>query len=203
MGNFRSTIWYQIGTDWLQLFYNSEIVCMLRLKTKYGKKALSDVGTKCHEEGEGADMATKRFRLKFMFWLDMGKSDEAELAEEIEALKEHRLFSETIRDGIRLICDLRSGRTDRLFVMFPWIAGEVDRGVAAQSQSVQQELERLWGALASQSVVPGTQSNSRPISAGGLAAALPGDDEIKLQVKAVKNGTSGKNFLSSLMSLQQ
>jgi len=138
-----------------------------------------------------------------MFWLDMSKSDEVELAEEIEILKQQRLFSETLRDGIRLICDLRAGRTDRLFAMFPWLVGEVDRKADAQSLAIQQELERLWSVLASQSVASGTQGDLQLAPTSGFAAASSGEDEIKLQVKATKNGASGKNFLSSLMSLQQ
>lgn len=93
-------------------------------------------------------MAGKRFRLKFMFWLDMNKSDEIELAEEIEILKQQRLFSETIRDGIRLMCDLRAGRTDRLFAMFPWLTAEVNRSVDLEESAIQHEINSLWKALA-------------------------------------------------------
>src|SRR5690554_6622378 len=103
-------------------------------------------------------MAGKRFRLKFMFWLDMNKSDEAELAEEIEILKERRLFSETLRDGIRLICDLRAGRTDRLFSMFPWIVGEIDRQADVNTQMLQREFDRLWSVLASQPITGENQA---------------------------------------------
>ena len=148
-------------------------------------------------------MAGKRFRLKFMFWLDMNKKDEAELAEEIEILKEKRLFAETLRDGIRLICDLRAGRTDRLFAMFPWLLGEVDRQADASTQTIQQEFDRLWGALASQSLTGDARSGAQSFSGSSFAPPSDEDDEVELQVKAVKNGSSGKNFLSSLMNLQQ
>lgn len=135
-------------------------------------------------------MAAKRFRLKFTFWLDLSKGDECELAEQIDILKQQRRFVETIRDGIRLIVDLRAGRTDRLFALFPWLAAEVGKGVTSNPE-LQQELDRLWSAITSQ-------------SAGSLAPeASRQDDEVKLEVKAVKNGSSGKNFLSSLMNLQQ
>ena len=66
-------------------------------------------------------MAAKSFRMKFMFWLDTTKADEEQLIEQVEALKQTRLFSKTIRDGIRLICDLRAGQTDILFELFPWV----------------------------------------------------------------------------------
>lgn len=148
-------------------------------------------------------MAGKRFRLKFMFWLDMNKSDEAELAEDIEILKEQRLFSETLRDGIRLICDLRAGRTDRLFAMFPWLLGEVDRQADANRQTIQQEFDRLWSALASQSLSGDARAGLQSFAGRSFTPPPDEDEEVALQVKAVKNGSSGKNFLSSLMNLQQ
>jgi hypothetical protein len=148
-------------------------------------------------------MAGKRFRLKFMFWLDMNKSDEAELAEEIESLKEQRLFTETLRDGIRLICDLRAGRTDRLFAMFPWLTAEIERRARAENMAIQQDLDRLWGAIASQSVANGSRPSLQSFSSRNFAPLPEDDDHVELQVKAAKNGASGKNFLSSLMSLQQ
>lgn|SRR5690606_658245 len=148
-------------------------------------------------------MAGKRFRLKFMFWLDMNKSDEAELAEEIEFLKEQRLFSETLRDGIRLICDLRAGRTDRLFAMFPWLISEIDRQADANTQTIQQEFDRLWNALASQSLTSDPRAGIQSFPESSFSPLPDEDEEVELQVKAAKNGSSGKNFLSSLMGLQQ
>ncbi len=69
-------------------------------------------------------MSSKRFRLRFTFWLDVNKKDEAEIADEVEELKRDRLFAQTIRDGIRLICDLRDGKLNVLFELFPWVKAE-------------------------------------------------------------------------------
>jgi hypothetical protein len=69
-------------------------------------------------------MSSKRFRLRFTFWLDVNKEDEAEIADKVEKLKQDRLFVQTIRDGIRLICDLRDGKLDVLFELFPWVKAE-------------------------------------------------------------------------------
>ena len=148
-------------------------------------------------------MARKRFRLKFMFWLDMNKNDEAELAEEIEILKEKRLFAETLRDGIRLICDLRAGRTERLFALFPWLLGEIDRQAEANTQTIQQEFDRLWSALASQPRSGDARAGLPSFAGNGFSPPPEEDDAVEVQVKAVKDGSSGKNFLSSLMNLQQ
>src|SRR5258705_6764678 len=70
-------------------------------------------------------MSGQRFRLKFMFWLDVSKPDEFALSEQIEELKQRRSYVKTIRDGIRLICDLRAGHSDVLFELFPWIRSEL------------------------------------------------------------------------------
>lgn len=67
-------------------------------------------------------MDKKRFRMRFVFWLDLQKQDENQIAEQIEILKQERSFSKAVRNGIRLICDLRAGRTDVLLELFPWVA---------------------------------------------------------------------------------
>lgn len=54
----------------------------------------------------------------------MLKGEEAEIGETIEELKQERKFAPTIRDGIRLINDLRKGKLDVLFELFPWVRAE-------------------------------------------------------------------------------
>ena len=148
-------------------------------------------------------MVARRFRLKFMFWLDMTKSDELQLADEIEILKEKRLFSQTIRDGIRLINDLRAGRTSILLELFPWIASEL----AAQNQTqhdlvLRQEIDRLRDLILSQgSVSNGSFPQLKPMAQPALAADEL--DDVPLTVTAAKDNSSARNFLSSIMGLQQ
>lgn len=45
--------------------------------------------------------------------------DDLELIHIIEDLKSIRALSQVVRDGIRLMVDLRAGRTDVLFNLFP------------------------------------------------------------------------------------
>ena len=150
-------------------------------------------------------MAAKRFRLKFTFWLDVSKSDEYDLAEQIENLKQERLFSQTIRDGIRLMCDLRAGRTDVLFALFPWLAAEFvppSRG----TWCIRQEIDELRHLIVSQqgrrvsrcTLLPGLQKTM----ANGFSSRPDEDDDMKLSSKASKNGSSAQNFLTSLITLQ-
>lgn len=66
-------------------------------------------------------MKNERLRKQYLFWLDMNKPDDVELAVSIAKLKACRKFAKTIRDGIRLIEDLRAGRLDVLLALFPWV----------------------------------------------------------------------------------
>lgn len=69
-------------------------------------------------------MANESYRLMYRFWLNIAKPAEEAIADKIEILKNERLFSQTIRDGVRLICNLRDGKLDVLFELFPWVKAE-------------------------------------------------------------------------------
>lgn len=158
-------------------------------------------------------MAANRFRLKFMFWLDVSKSDELGLAEMVDDLKEKRLFSKTLRDGIRLICDLRAGNLDVLLELFPWVRAEMPQQPAAEA-SLQQQLERLERLLIEQGNTP-IMATSQPTAApnGGIKKlAVPqiappvfdDDDDVELVVRKAKDdGSSARNFLESAFALQK
>ena len=66
-----------------------------------------------------------RLRRKFEFWLNVLRDDHLELAQEIDSLKRQRRFARTIRDGVRLVADLREGRIDVLLELFPWVRDAV------------------------------------------------------------------------------
>lgn len=137
-------------------------------------------------------MGNRRFRLKFTFWLDVEKTDEYDLAEQIDELKQQRRFSQTIRDGIRLICDLREGRTDSLFELFPWLKAEVLAANGAEPErSLQHEIQSLRQLLLAQQGAPARYDE-----------AFDDDDDIELEFKAVSDGASTNNFLNSIMGLQ-
>ncbi len=106
-------------------------------------------------------MTQNRFRLRFTFWLDLLKPDEGQLADQIELLKNDRSFAGTIRDGIRLICDLRQGKLDVLFELFPWVRAEFMEYIQSlQPQKspaeldIQQQLERLEQLMLKQGNTP-------------------------------------------------
>ena len=96
-----------------------------------------------------------RFRLRFTFWLDMQKMDEAAIAEIIDQLKQNRSFVATIRDGIRLVADLRAGRTGVLFELFPWIKDTLQPAQPAPAeQGLQEQIARLEALLLAQGNIP-------------------------------------------------
>lgn len=72
-------------------------------------------------------------RKRFTFWLDDKKPTEADIAETIPALKSQRSFAKTIRDGIRLIVDLRNGNTDVLFELFPLLKAKLQADFGGNS----------------------------------------------------------------------
>lgn len=107
----------------------------------------------------------QRFRLRHTFWLDMRKVDEAELAETIETLKQNRSFAATIRDGIRLICDLRAGQTEVLFELFPWVK-DVPQSASAMpvDRGLQEQIARLEALLLAQGNIPIQRPSSPHVS---------------------------------------
>lgn len=86
----------------------------------------------------------ERFRQQYVFWLDMNKSDEAALADKIAKLKTCRQFAKTIRDGIRLIEDLRAGRLEVLFALFPDVSEHLQSPLYANEiASLLEQLRQL------------------------------------------------------------
>lgn len=65
--------------------------------------------------------AQKSFRMRFAFWLDDLRQDESELITYIDELKQQRKFVTTIKQGLKLIRDLRTGNTDVLLELFPLV----------------------------------------------------------------------------------
>lgn len=63
--------------------------------------------------------AMSRSRKRFTFWFNTEK--DGDLIDEIPFLKVHRQFTRVLRDGMRLILDLRQGSLEVLFELFPFI----------------------------------------------------------------------------------
>lgn len=63
----------------------------------------------------------KRYRLPFTFWLNVQDDTDCALADECSAMIEKRQLTPMIRNGLRLILDLKAGKTEVLEQLFPWV----------------------------------------------------------------------------------
>jgi hypothetical protein len=146
-------------------------------------------------------------RYKFSFWLDCDKDNELLLADAIDDLKHKRSFAGTVRDGIRLVCDLRRGKLDVLFELFPWVRAEFleymqsfQPNKSAAEQRLEQQLARLEKLLLQQASTP----------AGPRPMVLPrptADEDDTALLTVTKAKVDGRqitqNFINSMMRLQQ
>jgi len=158
-------------------------------------------------------------RGRFTFWLDYSKDEQLLLAEVIDELKRRRTFVQTVRDGIRLVSNLRVGKLDVLFELFPWVKAEFLAGVQPQKTAgeleLQRQLERLEKLLTQQQTVGSDRPKAlQPVTVDGPRALsvpkfdLPrfddDDDEAETLILSKDTRTdSALNFLNSMMRLQQ
>jgi hypothetical protein len=161
-------------------------------------------------------MATKRFRLRYTFWLDLNDPNENTLADQIERLKTERSFAKTVRDGIRLLLDLRAGKSDVLFELFPWVKAEfltqLQSSKMASELDLQRQLERLEKMLATQPPVslntphilqPVAVEGSRALSAPKLGLSHFDDGEgDTLVVEREARNNSTQNLLNAALSFR-
>lgn len=163
-------------------------------------------------------------RNRFNFWLNLDKPDEEKIADTIEHLKTERSFTKTIRDGIRLIVDLRKGNTEVLFELFPDLESRLggSSGSSGDDDSdIKREIDNLKQLIISQTTNSNTHIMSEQPKPSGLQS-LGGvkqlnapqfdkpsydddeDDDLGLVVtKAVSDGQASLNFLASMNALQQ
>lgn len=162
-------------------------------------------------------MATERYRMRFDFQLNVSKEDEHAIAEQIAMLKQQGLYSKTVRDGIRLVSDLRDGKLDILFDQFPWVRAEfLEYMTSVQPQKsdteihIQNQLARIEELLAN-TETPGSASKKGSEAGGPKAMKVPPVakpvfdlDDIELDIKKAKsNGDSAQNFLNAAFGLIQ
>jgi hypothetical protein len=80
--------------------------------------------------GRGSTAITpERPRVQFKFWMNIAKDDEFELSMEMMLLKSRRKFATTIKDGLRLMLDLRAGKIDVLLELFPFVRDAVGKEI--------------------------------------------------------------------------
>jgi hypothetical protein len=154
--------------------------------------------------------ANNRYRLRFPFWLDLKKPEEEALADTIEHLKSDRRFAATVRDGIRLIVDLRAGQLDVLFELFPWIKDKlaVVQSPPVPTTAIEAQLKRLEAMLKEQGAVPikrpMTVTGPQPLGVSKVSAPTFDDDDHNILVSRRNTSTDvSLNIMNSMFGLQQ
>lgn len=140
-----------------------------------------------------------RYRVMHKFWLDITKPDEDWLDEQIHELKRSRRFTTVIRDALRLIVDLRAGRLDVLFELFPWVQAEFLKYLESIQPpkpepefQLQQQLERLERLMLERGYVP--EQGGRPLLA---RPELPRPLEPLPEIEY--DGSASENFLNAFL----
>jgi hypothetical protein len=148
----------------------------------------------------------RRARIRQVFWVDLNKPEQAWLAERIVELKSQKSFARTVREGIRLVCDLRQGKTDVLRELFPWVLEQdtvekegTDRQTPAPAEdSTAQLIARLEALIAEREQAKPTFTPLAPV-----APSPPKDDEIELEIKQDSSGSrSAYNLIQQLNDMQ-
>lgn len=141
-------------------------------------------GATCHP-------SKPRQRWQFKFWLNVNNDEDLAIADLIGELKRQRQFQRAVRDGLRLIADLRAGRTDVLLELFPGIREALPQVGAGESfDALLREVSEIKAHLS---------------TGGGLMPIPP--DRVNVPLIGVKvqqiNGSSddaARNFLGGLAS---
>lgn len=155
-------------------------------------------------------------REKFKFWLDMGKDEELLVAEQIDELKQSRQFTSTIRNGIRLICDLKAGKLDILFELFPWVRADFLEYMASvqpqktdAERAIAEHLARIETLLVSDKIAAPviteeSRGGSKKMAVPQFAAPMLEDDTELLVISRTNTpANAAQNFLNSAFSLVQ
>lgn len=142
-------------------------------------------------------------RERFDFWLDLTKDEHFSLADLIHELKQQRAFARTIRDGIRLIHELRAGETELLFELFPWIAQQQRAAGDGSDGDLRREIAELKLLMHQQNDGGYTmQGGPKAMTVPTISAPVFDDDMPALVMKKAKSdGRSAQNFLDSAFAL--
>lgn len=130
---------------------------------------------------------TQRLRARLTLCLDLHRADESALADSIATLKANRTFATTVRDGIRLMVDLRAGRTDVLFTFFPWIRDSIQPTPSAEFNDILRQMQELKPPQDSLEI-----PSKRPATSGVVLVEGSGKGSAE---------TVARNFLASMGSL--
>jgi hypothetical protein len=155
-------------------------------------------------------------RWRMTFWLDDQNERDYAVGQAIAALKTERKFVSTVRDGIRLMLDLRAGRTDVLFELFPHLANTLHPPVPlSNTREIEYRLEQLQQAVLNHArPLPAAPAAVKSLAAGSaglqplaafkplLAPTFDDDDTVVIRRDSSAGSTAAANFLDSVLGLQ-
>src|SRR5690606_7706773 len=155
-----------------------------------------------------------RYRTLHKFWLDLNTIADANLNDCIDNLKRYRMFTPTIRDGIRLVVSLRERSFDVLFELFPWVCdwleNEIERRVSARVMDRAGDIDDMKLQLAKLEALlltpqPTAGQGPKAMSIPTIPGPADDDDDVQLVVTKAKgsNGQASMNFLNSVNNLQK
>jgi hypothetical protein len=156
-------------------------------------------------------MRAPRPRMRYVFWLNLANPLELYIAEILEYSRKNRQLTTIIRDGVRLIYDLRQGKTDVLLEMFPWVKTALTEAEKPATTAIQHQLDRLEQLILQQGSVPIEMPKHSDKNGGPKALNVPDfdlpiiedheDDTVVL--KKDTSTESAMNFINSMLNLQQ
>lgn len=144
-------------------------------------------------------MPRESFRLRFSFWLDLKKPFEDMLAEAIDQLKNERMFSRAIREGLAIWLTLRERDTSLLFELHPWILENIqtpapptpEGGSELISRLDRLEMLLLQSKTDSDKKIMSSNTKNYPVNEGAYK-----DIELKVETaKTDKDNRSDYNFM--------
>lgn len=163
-------------------------------------------------------MSDKRHRVQHRFWLDAMNDDDLLLMEEIDDMKAKRSFTDTVRDGLRLMSSLRKGEVGVLLELFPDIRQLLQlpsvpsTGGGGELRKLESKLDAIQTALLQQQAPAGLLMAAKDTGGAGNAKSLTAktlamptfddDDDLIVATKRKSDGgQSATNFLNALGSL--
>jgi len=169
-------------------------------------------------------------RRNVTFWLDERHGLDSDLLRYVRQLKAAREFSSAVKDGLRLIRDLRAGNLDVLFELFPWIERalydalkesqkppDYGSGISGETVSMAEikalllevkEAQQPGGYVQAPTTVSG---NLKTLAGSGKALPPPADADDLADLLTVKDvsdtprdtgkPSASENLINSLMSM--
>ncbi len=156
----------------------------------------------------------KTGRVVHHFWLNIWNEPENVLDNEMRELKKQRKFAETVRDGLRLILDLRAGSLVVLFELFPHLQERLAVGqVVSPPTPAAPDVNELAKEIATQIILQGggekyvLQSTDNPKGLGKgtqsqIAMPLFDDDDLPELDRRKQAKSAMDNFFAHMNGLQ-